>query len=58
MATTDKDQSGELVNMHKRINHGAWVDGESLQESGSATMPKANSDHGNFEKSSIEKSNA
>ena len=58
MATTAKDQSGELVNMHKRINHGAWVDGESLQESGSATMPKANSDHGNFEKSSIEKSNA
>lgn len=58
MATTDKDQSGELVNMHKRINHGAWVDGESLQESGSATMAKANSDHGNFEKSAIEKKNA
>ena len=38
MATTDKDQSSELVNMHKRINHGAWLDGEALQESGSATM--------------------
>jgi len=49
MATTDKDQSSELVNMHKRINHGAWLDGETLQESGSATMAKANSDHGNFE---------
>jgi hypothetical protein len=58
MATTDKDQSSELVNMHKRINHGAWLDGESLQESGSATMAKANTDHGNFESSAIEKSNA
>lgn len=58
MATSDKDQSSELVNMHKRINHGAWLDGESLQESGSATMAKANTDHGNFEKSAIKKENA
>ena len=58
MATTDKEQSGELVNMHKRISHGAWLDGETLQESGSATMPKANSDHGNFEASAIKKENA
>ena len=58
MATTYQEQSVELVNMHKRINHGAWVDGESLQESGSATMPKANSDHGNFESSAIKKDNA
>jgi hypothetical protein len=41
--------------MHKRISHGAWLDGETLQESGSATMPKANSDHGNFESSAIKK---
>lgn len=58
MATTDKDQAGDLANMHQRIKRGAWLDGESLQESGSATMAKANTDHGNFEKSAIEKKNA
>jgi hypothetical protein len=58
MATTDKDQAGDLVNMRKRIGHGAWLDGESLDEKGSATMPKANSDHGNFESSAIKKDNA
>jgi len=58
MATTDKDQAGELVNMHQRIKHGAWLDGETLQESGSATMAKANTDHGNFESSAIKKDNA
>jgi hypothetical protein len=58
MAMTDKEQSSDLVNMRKRINHGAWLDGETLQESGSATMPKANSDHGNFEASAIKKDNA
>ena len=58
MAMTDKEQSSDLVNMRKRINHGAWLDGETLQESGSATMPKANSDHGNFESSAIDKDNA
>jgi hypothetical protein len=58
MAMTDKEQLGDLVNMRKRINHGAWLDGETLQESGSATMPKANSDHGNFESSAIQKDNA
>jgi hypothetical protein len=57
MATTDKDQMGELVKQHARMATGAWVDGEQLQEKGSATMPKANSDHGNIG-SAIEKKNA
>ena len=46
MATTDKDQLSEIVSQHKRMATGAWVDGEQIQEKGSATMPKANSDHG------------
>ena len=37
---------------------GAWIDGEQLPETGKATMPKANADHGNFEKSAIKKDNA
>ena len=57
MATTDKDQMSELVKQHRRIATGAWLDGEQIQEKGSATMPKANSDHGNV-KSAIEKKNA
>lgn len=57
MATTDKDQQSELVRQHTRMAAGAWVDGEELQEKGSATLPKANSDHGNL-KSAIQKDNA
>lgn len=48
MATTDKDQTQEIVRQHARMAVGAWVDGEQIQEKGSATMPKANSDHGNI----------
>lgn len=58
MATTDKDQSSELVKQHTRLAAGAWVNGEQIPELGSATMPKANSDHGNFESSAIKKDNA
>lgn len=57
MATTDKDQMIEEVSQHKRMAVGAWIDGESLPQHGSATMPKANSDHGNIA-SAIEKKNA
>jgi hypothetical protein len=58
MATTDKDQMKEdAVKLHTRMAIGAWVDGESLGEKGSATMPKANSDHGNIG-SAIQKKNA
>lgn len=48
MATTEKDQMIEEVNQHKRLAVGAWIDGESLPQQGTATMPKANSDHGNI----------
>ena len=58
MATTDKDQISVPVNQHKRMAAGAWIDGEQLPETGKATMPKANADHGNFETSAIKKDNA
>lgn len=58
MAVTDKEQSSELTKQHHRMAAGAWVDGEQIEELGSATMPKANSDHGNFESSAIAKDNA
>lgn len=51
---TEKEED---VHQHHRMAAGAWVDGEELSEANSATMPKANSDHGNF-KSSIDKKNA
>ena len=57
MATTDKDQQSEIVKQHHRMAAGAWVNGEQLEEKGSATLPKANSDHGNV-KSAIRKDNA
>lgn len=57
MATTEKEQQSEIVRQHTRMAAGAWVDGEQLQEKGSATLPKANSDHGNV-KSAIRKDNA
>lgn len=58
MATTDKDILQEPIRQHTRMAAGAWIDGEQLAEQGSATMPKANSDHGNFESSAIAKDNA
>lgn len=57
MAVSDKDQMSELVKQHRRLATGAWIDGEQINEKGSATMPKANSDHGNIG-SAIEKKNA
>jgi len=48
MATTEKDEQGETVKQHHRMAAGAWVTGDQLQEKTSATLPKANSDHGNF----------
>jgi hypothetical protein len=48
MATSDKDYQSEQVRQHTRMAAGAWVDGSQMQEKGSATMPQANSDHGNF----------
>lgn len=57
MAVTDKDQTKEEVSQHKRLAVGAWINGEDLSEKGSATQPKANSDHGNIG-SAIKKDNA
>ena len=58
MANTDKEVLQEDVSQHKRMASGAWINGEQLKEESKATMTEANSDHGNFTKSSIEKSNA
>jgi hypothetical protein len=59
MAITEKDIQSEQVRQHTRMAAGAWVDGEKLKENKSATMPKANSDHGNFSQpKGVDKSNA
>jgi len=59
MATNDKDQQSEQVRQHTRMGAGAWVTGESLKEESKATMPEANSDHGNFSQpKGVDKSNA
>jgi hypothetical protein len=59
MATTDKEQQSEQVRQHTRMGAGAWVTGETLKEESKATMPEANSDHGNFSQpKGVDKSNA
>jgi hypothetical protein len=59
MATNDKEQQSEQVRQHTRMAQGAWVTGESLKEESKATMPEANSDHGNFSQpKGVDKSNA
>jgi hypothetical protein len=56
---SDKEQQAETVNQHHRMAAGAWVTGETLKEQSKATLPKANSDHGNFSQNKgVEKSNA
>ena len=59
MATTDKEQQDETVKQHTRMAAGAWVTGDTLKEQSKATLPKANSDHGNFSQNKgVDKSNA
>ena len=59
MATEDKEQQSEQVRQHTRMAAGSWVTGETLKEQSKATIPEANSDHGNFSQpKGIEKSNA
>jgi hypothetical protein len=58
MATTEKDEQSEAVKQHHRMAAGAWITGSELKEQGSATMPEANSDHGNFSGKGVDKSNA
>jgi hypothetical protein len=53
-----KELQSEDVRYKTRIAAGAWLNGEQMKEESKATMPLANSDHGDFTKSSIEKSNA
>ena len=59
MSTTDKDQQSEQVRQKTRMAAGAWVTGETQKEQSKATMPEANSDHGNFSQpKGVDKSNA
>lgn len=58
MSVTLKDEQSEAVNQHHRMATGAWVNGETLKEQSKATQPKANSDHGDFNKSAIDKKNS
>ena len=54
-----KELQSEQVRQKTRIAAGAWVTGESLKEESRATMPEANSDHGNFSQNKgVDKSNA
>ena len=59
MATTDKDQQQEAIPQHHRMAAGAWINGSELKEQSKATIPQANSDHGNFSQNKgVDKSNA
>jgi len=54
-----KEMQSEQVRLKARMAAGAWVTGESLKEESKATMPLANSDHGNFSQpKGIDKKNA
>lgn len=58
MATELKDEQSEAVRQQHRNAAGAWINGSELKEQGTATQPKANSDHGNFTNKGIDKKNA
>jgi hypothetical protein len=59
MATELKELQSEQVRQKTRMAAGAWVTGETLKEQSKATMPEANSDHGNFSQpKGVDKSNA
>lgn len=54
-----KEIQSEQVRQKTRMAAGAWVTGCELKEQSKATMPLANSDHGNFhEPKGVDKSNA
>jgi hypothetical protein len=54
-----KELQSEDVRYKARMAGGAWLNGESLKENSKATMPEANSDHGNFSQNKgVDKSNA
>lgn len=59
MENETKKYQSEQVRLKTRMAAGAWVTGESLKEQSKATMPEANSDHGNFSQpKGVDKSNA
>jgi hypothetical protein len=54
-----KEYQSEAVRQKARNAAGAWINGSELKEKGTATQPKANSDHGNFSQNKgVDKSNA
>jgi len=54
-----KEYQSEAVRQKARNASGAWINGSELKEKGTATQPKANSDHGNFSQNKgVDKSNA
>jgi len=59
MAIDVKDEQSELVKQHHRMAAGSWINGSELKEQSKATLPKANSDRGNFTQGKgIDKKNA
>jgi hypothetical protein len=54
-----KEIQSEQVRQKTRMAAGAWLTGCELKEQSKATMPEANSDHGNFSQNKgVDKSNA
>jgi len=54
-----KELQGEDVRYRARVAAGAWLDGQQMKEKQTATMPLANSDHGNFSQNKgVDKKNA
>lgn len=54
-----KELQSEDVKYRTRMAAGAWLDGQSMKEKSTATMPLANSDHGNFSQNKgVDKKNA
>ena len=54
-----KEMQSEQVKYRTRMAAGAWLDGQQMKEKATATMPLANSDHGNFSQNKgVDKKNA
>ena len=54
-----KEYQSEDVRQKARNASGAWINGSEMKEKGTATQPKANSDHGNFSQNKgVDKRNA
>ena len=58
MPITDKEQMNETIRQRTRNAMGAWVNGQETKEQSKATQDKANSDHGDFTKKTVDKRNA